>query len=256
MITFSPEAQHLFDRYLQTVRWSVRGIAGSDEIEHNVREHVTAALEDQQEPVSSRTLRDVLSRLGDPWEWIPTEELPLWKRLLMRFSIGPEDWRLAYLCFALTLLGFVLMPVGIGMVFLIGAFLLARATLDLASDRDNTLGPRRWLIYPPLVFFYVIFLAGFLMGPAGGVIGWGVGEHGFELLFEVPANHVGFYVSAVSITIGTWLFVLSVIVALAVRPLRWMFKPFANGLQRVHALWLTAAGVVFGGAGAALLLLR
>ena len=76
MTTFSPDAQQIFDRYLQTVRWSVRGVADADEVERDVREHVTSALESQDSPVSSATLREVLSRLGDPWQWVSPEDLP------------------------------------------------------------------------------------------------------------------------------------------------------------------------------------
>ncbi len=253
MIAFSPEAQQLFDRYLQSVRWSIRGAADAGEIEHSVREHVESALENQQQPVSSHTLRSVLSRLGDPWEWIPAEDLPLWRRLMMRFSLGPEDWRLAYSCFALTLLGFILLPLGVGGFFLIGAFLFARATLDLSSDREKFLGAQRWLICPPLVLVYLVLLVVLFVAPVGGVIAWCVDRHGFELVFHRSHFDVPFYAGAVSLIIGGWLLIASAIVALAVRPLRWIFKPFADRLRRAHAFWLTAIGAVAAGAGALLL---
>jgi hypothetical protein len=259
MTTFSPEAQQLFDRYLKTVRWSVRGVADAGEIERDVREHVTSALEQQEEPVSSQTLRDILSRLGDPWQWVAPEDLPLWRRVLMRFSLGPEDWRLAYACFAMTLLGFVLLPLGVGIFVLIGAFCLGRATYELASDRDDSLGPRRWLIYPPLAFFSILIVMMFIVGAAGPALVWGIDAHGFERLAGVrftegqPLERAVFYGAAVAATFGSWWILLSGIVAIAFRPLRWLLVPFANRLRRVHALWLTIAGAVVAGAGAATL---
>ncbi|MGZ5477762.1 MAG: hypothetical protein ACXWH1_14875 [Thermoanaerobaculia bacterium] len=260
MTTFSPEAQQLFDRYLHTVRWSVRGVADAGEIERDVREHVTSALEQQEEPVSSQTLRDILSRLGDPWQWVSPEDLPIWRRVLMRFSLGPEDWRLAYASFALTLLGFILMPLGVGIFVLLGAFCLARATYELASDREDSLGPRRWLVYPPLAFFSILIVMMLMVGAAGPVLGWGVGEHGFELLAGVryaqsqPVERALFYTAAVAVTIGSWWILLSGIVAIAIRPMRWLLVPFANRLRRVHALWLTIGGAVVAGAGTSALL--
>jgi hypothetical protein len=262
-MTMTADAQRLYDRYLQTVRWSVRGIADAGEIERDVRDHVASALHGEQGPVTSDTLREVLSRLGDPWQWVPLEELPLWRRTLMRFWLGPDDWRLAYLCFGLTILGLILLPVGVGAVLLIGAYLIARATYEIACDREGSLGPRRWLVYPPLAMFSAIALFVLLGGAAIPAIGWGIGERGFRLMFDDshfrmmdPIQRATFYASASAIAGGTWLIVLSAIVAVAVRPLRWLLTPFASGLRRVHALWLTGAGVAAVAAGAAVLLLH
>ncbi len=251
--TFSPEAQQLFDRYLQTVRWSVRGVADAGEVERDVREHVASALETQEEPVSSQTLRDVLSRLGDPWQWVAPEDLPMRRRVLMRFSLGPEDWRLAYACFGLTLLGMLLMPVGIGVVFLIAAFFLGRATYELASDRGDTLGPRRWLVYPPLAFFSLLIAVAILFVPAVGVVAWGIDGHGFEQVFTQPVNPIALYTAGIAICFGAWWIALSGILAIAIRPVRWLLVPFANGLRRVHLLWLTGLGALAFGAGVAIL---
>ena len=253
--TLTIDAQELYERYLKTVRWSVRGVADADEIERDVRDHVDLALEQQEQPVSSQTLRGVLNRLGDPWQWVPVEELPWWRRVMMRFSVSPEDWRLAYLCFGFTMLGIVLVPIGIGVLLLMGAFLLARATYELASDRDGTLGPRRWLVYPPLVLFCGLFAASELIGPAVPIVGWGIGEHGFERALDAWTGP-GFkfipevaLAGAASVVFGAWWVVLSMIVMIALRPLRWMFVPFANNLRRVHVLWLTALGLLAIGLG-------
>ena len=248
MTALTVDAQELYDRYLKTVRWSVRGIPDADEIERDVREHVDTALEQVEQPVSSQMLRGVLARLGDPWQWVPVEELPWWRRVLMRFSVSPEDWRLAYLCFALTMVGIVLVPIGIGVLLLMGAFLLARATYELASDRDGTLGPRRWLVYPPLVLFSALLVFGLLVGPAGPLVVFGIGERGFGHALENLSGPGFLFVrevadlGAAAVVIGSWWVVLSLIAAIAIRPLRWLVVPFANRLRRVHLLWLTAIG--------------
>ena len=241
MTTFTADAQQLFDRYLQTVRWSVRGAADPDEIERDVREHVATALESQEEPVSSQTLREVLSRLGDPWEWIAPEDLPLWRRIVMRFSLGPEDWRMAYACFGLTILGMLLMPVGIGIVFLIAAYLLGRATHALVVDRDGTLGPRAWLVYPPLVLTAICLALAILIGPIAPVGGWGIGEHGFDRFF-VPDDAVR--AGLLLAVAGCWWLVVSGLVAIFPGGFRALLVPLANNLRRKHALWLCAPAVI------------
>ncbi len=257
MTTFTVEAQQLFDRYLQTVRWSVRGVADADEIERDVREHVSSALETHEEPVSSETLREVLSRLGDPWQWVAPEDLPFWRRLVMRFSLGPEDWRLAYACFGLTVLGMLLMPVGIGMVFIIAAYLLGRATYAIVSDRDGSLGARRWLVYPPLVFFAICFAGAFLMGPIAPLAAWGIGEHGFDMITGFPhGNKDAFYAGIVLLIGGTWWIVLSGLMAAFIGATRAILVPIGNGLRRVHALWLTGLGAVMIAVGSSLFWMR
>jgi hypothetical protein len=248
MQAFSPEAQQLFDRYLTSVRWSVRGIAGAEEIEHNVREHVASALEAADEPVSSHMLRDVLAKLGDPWQWIPADELPWWRRVMMRLSLGPDDWRLAYVCFASTVLGALLLPVGIGVIFLIAAYLLSRATYDLATENGSELGARRWLIYPPLVAAGVIALGFFLIGPAAAGVAWGVGDGGYSALrqrLDLPHDITSrFDVGAGAITFGAWWLIASALGALFIKQLRWLIVPLANRLRRVHFAWLAAFGAI------------
>lgn len=262
MMTLTADAQQLFDRYLQTVRWSVRGVADADEIERDVREHVATALTEKAEPVTAETLREVLSRLGDPWQWIPAEELPFWRRSLMRLWLGPEDWRLAYACFGLTLLGIVLLPVGIGALLLIAAYLLARATCEVAVDRDGSLGARRWLVYPPIVAFCLFGFGFLLIAPAVPAIAWGAEHRGFLNVFDhshfrlTDDIQVGIFIVACSaIVFGTWWIALSGIFAAAAGPVRVVFAPLANGFRRVHALWLTTLGVLAVGGGAAALLL-
>lgn len=250
MHTFTPEAQQLFDRYLANVRWSVRGIDGGDDIEVNVRDHVDSALESEDDPVSSHTLRAVLARLGDPWEWVPADELPLWRRAMMRFSLGPEDWRLAYLCFGMTLIGLLMLPVGIGVFVLAAAYLLARATCELSAERGTNLGARRWLVYPPLIAAALMIAGACLIGPPSAATAWGVGDGGYSYLLhrqrlDLPHDvSMRFDVGAIALTFGVWWLLAAAIGALAIRPLRWALVPLGNTLRRVHFLWLAALGAI------------
>lgn len=255
MTSMTADAQQLFDHYIRTVRWSLRGIEGAEDIERDVREHVDSALQEQEEPASSHTLRQVLARLGDPWQWVPLDEVPWWRRIAMRFSLGPEDWRLAYLCFGLTILGLVTLPIGVGVFILIGAYIIARATVALAADRDQPLGPRRWLVYPPLVaaaFFVAIAL---IAGPAAPLAGWAIDQSFFPKVFDRVMPKPALDAFATLLTFGAWWIVLSGIVAIAMPAVRAIFAPFGTKWRRVHALWLTALGVVSAGIGAAFLLL-
>ena len=248
MTTFTADAQQVFDHYLQTVRWSVRGVADPQEIERDVREHVATALESHDEPVTSQTLREVLSRLGDPWQWVAPEDLPLWRRIGMRFALGPEDWRLAYACFALTLLGMLLMPVGIGVVILMGAYFIARATYALILDRDGALGPRAWLICPPLVFWGIAVAGTLLIGPVAPIAAWGIGEHGFG------RHAVPFNIGAVLAMGGAWWLMLSAFAAVFPGAVRALLLPMANRFRRVHAVWLAAIAIVLLAIGVPLLM--
>jgi hypothetical protein len=68
-----------------------------------------------------------------------------------------HDWRLAYLAFGLFALGLIAFP--LFPAFLLAAYIAARADVSLARERGETLGARRWLIYPPMV---IVSLALFL----------------------------------------------------------------------------------------------
>ena len=74
---------------------------------------------------------------------------------------GPEDWRLPYLAFGLTLLA----PLTFG-ITLIAAYFLARATVELAAEKGQALGARRWLVYPAILAVSLPLLLGLLFAPA------------------------------------------------------------------------------------------
>jgi len=84
---------------------SAAGQASPDEVMADIEEHVSRELEGADEPVSGETVRQVLARLGEPEQWIAADELPWWRRTLLRVRTGPEDWRLAYATLGVLFLG-------------------------------------------------------------------------------------------------------------------------------------------------------
>ena len=159
---FTAEATARLDRYLVEVRAALRGVPGvsADEVEADIRDHVATALRPAAAPVALDRLEPVLEALGPPSGWRPAgagaggsdwrAALAALRRWLAGVGgvlyRGPEDWRLAYLCLALTALA--VPTVG---VILLPAYLLGRAAIELAHERGQSLGARRWLVYPAVV---------------------------------------------------------------------------------------------------------
>lgn len=257
MIDLTPEARRKFDDYLQRMRASLRGTRAieADEVEQNVVEHVELALAGAPSPVSTDRLSTVLEQLGPPERWLPEEERPWWRKTMDRVMTGPEDWRLAYASFAMTLLSILLLPVGPGVLLLVPAFLLGRAHVELMSERGEPLGARKWLVLPPIVFVMAALSAAAVIAPTAAF---------GELLSEIELRELGFefstraerqwiFAGSLALAAGAWWIVLSAIFAMLFRPFRFLFLPLTENLRRGHALVLTLAGLVVGGIGAALL---
>lgn len=111
MISFSQNAQDRLNRYLQQVQTSlvVCKSVDPDEVERDITEHIERELEGASEPVCLDELEAVLKKLGRPDQWVPDEALPWWRKAVLRLRKGPEDWRLAYIAFALLLFGLLLL---------------------------------------------------------------------------------------------------------------------------------------------------
>ena len=60
-------------------------------MEREIRGHIEAELEGASAPVTAERLRSVLDRLGNPGDWVPTDELPAWRRVLLQLSSGREE---------------------------------------------------------------------------------------------------------------------------------------------------------------------
>lgn len=257
MIDFTPDAKRKFDEYLQRMRVSLRGTRSvePDEVEQNVVEHVELALAGAPVPVGAERLSAVLEQLGPPERWLPEEERPWWRRVMDRVKTGPDDWRLAYASFALTMLTVLLLPVGVGFLLLVPAFLLSRAYVELMSERGETLGARRWLVLPPIAMVMVLVCALALLGPVGmmGAVieELDLSELGFQ--FSTRAEHHWVFLGCLTVAAGAWWIVLAGIWALLMRPFRAAFAPLTSRLRRAHVFVLAVAGLVLEAIGSALL---
>ncbi len=261
MTMLTPDAQQELERYLHAVRLSLRGTGvEAAEVEADVREHIASALEGEAAPVAASVLARVLERLGPPAVWVPDEELPLWRRTVRRLAQGPEEWRLAYLSFALMIVGALTAPLG-GVVLLAAAYFLARAAYTLAREQGTTLGARKWLIYPPLVLFALPMAVLLLAGPVPPLAGvWGIEEGGFLRLAGVTGEigtlaRVRLYAAMMALAAGTWWMLIAAAAAAGLRGLQTLLVPLADGLRPQHLAWLGLFGFTWAAAGAVTLLL-
>lgn len=247
MTELTPSAQDALKAYLDRVRVSLRGTSvDADEVERDVQEHIDVALNGRSEPVSAADLSDVLGRLGSPDQWVPDEEVPLWRRAVTRISHGPEDWRLSYLCFAFTVLGLVLAPLG-GILLWIPAYLLGRAAHEYAAVKGEPLGPRRWLTDLPLVAVALGLLGCLLAGPLWIPVAIAVEESYIGELLGRDLTEPQEIVTTLPLfaaAVGLWWMILAPLAAAGQRAVRWLLLPLANGFRKRHALWLGSAGLV------------
>jgi hypothetical protein len=247
---FTEDAQRHLDSYLAAMRSSLRGTTlDANDIERDIREHIDSALADL-EVVDVEDLDPVLARLGAPGSWISDCELPAWRRLMRRLQHGPEEWRLPYLAFAATLLGLMLLPVGIGLVLILGAFILARAAVEEIGVEN--LGPRRWLVYSPIALVMAPFVALAVVGPVPGLVAFMFNDPAPVYRFVHP-DSPRVMAGMIAAAFGAWWIVLSIILAIAYRPVRFVFSPLTLRWRRAHAAIIAACGVVVSAIGAAAL---
>jgi hypothetical protein len=249
--TLTLEAQHRLDRYLQEVRLLLRGAAGVDaaEVEHDVREHIETELGAAADPVTAEELENVLRRLGSPTQWVGDEEVPAWRRALARLYLG-EDWRLAYLCFGISVLGAVLLFAGspIALVLFGAGFLLARAAVSLAEERGEELGPRRWLVLLPIAVVVVPVLLVVLVGPfiplgqVGYEEGWftslGIGPPSLD----GPGREAVLRTALVALGSGAWWVVLAGLWGLLGRAVAAFARPIYTP-RLLQRWWLGGVGL-------------
>jgi hypothetical protein len=175
MVELTSGAMSCLNEYLAEVRSSLRHCRSVrvDEVENDVREHVEHALSGAAVEVDVDELREVLTRLGKPSQWVPQDELNGFQRALLALRCGPEDLRLGYLAFGtlvFVLLGAAVLNsvFGFGTTFpflVVGiavSFCLARASLAAITSPTRV---ERWLIYPSLVIVYVPITAILLFSP-------------------------------------------------------------------------------------------
>lgn len=243
-LTLMPGAQSELDRYLRRVKTALLAHASidADEVERDIRGHIEAELAESPLPITEARLRGVLDRLGSPSQWVPADELPLWRQVLIRLRSGPEDWRLAYVTFVLFVAGPMAGPIGPLLFF--ASIPLARATLALLDEEGEPVGPRRWLVYPPLLVIYVaIALAAFiglplLIASAGDP---SVRTEASAWLPEPFWVSLSFVVAAAA---GLWWTMMGLWLARFTRAVHLVFWPFANWFERRHAIRMACFGVI------------
>ncbi len=266
MIELSASAKKSLDEYLRQVRAYLRWskTVDSGEVEQNITEHIENELGESRPPVSAEALNAVLSRLGRPWHWVPEEKLPWWRKVIMRLSNGPEDWRLAYISFGLLVGAGLLAYISLGLlvgtgwmandarpfavmpfaIVFFASFVAARAAVA-SADGEGGLGGRRWLVYPPLIISYA-FVAGMALY---GVTWFGSGLGQSLWRTEGVTDHVvigkgAFLCIITAIVIGLWWIVLGVVIYLTPETVKGIFRPFADRCSRKWGGWLLGIGLV------------
>jgi len=243
MVELSYGAQRTLDQYLRQVKAYLRASRSVDvtDVEQSIHEHIETELEGRTEPVSADQVASILKKLGSPRQWVPDEELPWWRRMLLGLQVGPEDWRLAYLSFGLLVAGMVCLTYG-GPIWVLGlaSFLVARAGLSAASDLDE-LKAQKWLMYPGLLVIYIPLLLFILFWPAGILLPIAADLDQFEWLgqkwlvvFGSEFESVPYWitVTCIVITVSALWWALAGLIALK-RPnlIKSVFYPFAERLE-------------------------
>jgi hypothetical protein len=182
----------------------------------------------------------------------------MWRRALDRVRSAPEDWRLAYLAFGLFLASIVFLPIG-GFLLLIPGMLVSRAYIELARDRGEPLGARRWLVYPSIAVVLVIAVGLLIIGPPLPVLALALEDDGFEQMLDIPhtkAGQVRFLFGMGSVLFGSWWIIAAAFCAAFLRPIRFVFAPLLDGLGRKHFAVLAAIGALVAAGGATLIYYR
>lgn len=224
------EARQRVEDYLGQVRASLWGCktVDADDVARDVREHIEAALHDVPSPVGEADVRGVLARLGSPYQWVPVEELPWWRRFMLRLRTGTEDHRLVYLSFGLLVAGLAL-PVFIP-AMLIAAFVTARVALSLAGG-PVALRAYRWMLYPQLLLVYVPLTFVLLVLPSFLVVA-GFEDNIGSISARVAGMERGAYMAhALIVGIaagGAWWALLGAASFVFRRAMRGLYYPFAS----------------------------
>ena len=253
LLTLTQEAQRELDRYLRRVRVTLQTHRSidADDVERDVRGHIEAELAESPAPVTEDRLRRVLDRLGSPNQWVPPDELPIWRKVLVSLRYGPEDWRLAYMTFALFVAGPLAGP--IGLVFFFASIPMARATLALLEQEGEPVGARRWLVYPPLAVTYVAVVLAAFVGPPALMTAASDPSVRHEVTLWLPEPLWLRLPLVIALAAGIWWTMLGLLLSRFREGVRLMFWPFADWFDGRHGIRIARAGlIVAAAAGVAL----
>jgi hypothetical protein len=259
MIEMTPAARQQFDDYLQRLRIQLRGtrseVAG--EVEQSVREHIEIALEDAQTPVSETEIIGILDRLGPPEQWVGEEERPAPRRAVDGVRSGSDASRLPYVSFGLVLIALATF-IFFGFMLLIPAMFASRAWIEQKRERGETLGARRWLVYPAIAIALAFATGLLLLLLPLSTASFALNADSRQL-FDIPAHRAGelrFVAGIRSVVFGSWWIIAAAVCAVFIRPIRFVFSPLLDGLERKHFAVLAAIGALLAAAGAALIYYR
>ncbi|UCF15044.1 MAG: hypothetical protein JSW59_16670 [Phycisphaerales bacterium] len=247
MIALSKSARRSLDDYLRQARAYLRGsrTVDADEVEQNITEHIENALEGASEPVSCDELEAVLDKLGDPQQWVPEEELPWWRKIILKLRTGPEDWRLAYISFGLFVAALVVASYTSTQVFValvLASFLASRAAMSQTPD-SKQLKAQKWLLYPPLIVVYGFVLGVLLILPLLLLVP--LAEE-YETHFARLQNEFDYWfvaISVVSAAMGAWLGILALAALIFGNRIRVLMRPFADAYKAKWTLLLLIIGL-------------
>jgi hypothetical protein len=244
MIEMNCSAQKTLDQYLRQVHAYLRGSASVDalDVEQSIHEHVETELADASRPVTTEQLTDVLKRLGSPRQWVPEEELPWWRRMILHWQVGPDEWRLAYLSFALLLVGLIGLFSGSPLLVLVlGSVLLSRAALSTVDDLGVLKG-QKWLLYPGLLAVYIPLALFMMFWPVGILIPFVVDidqfpglYHIWQRLFDSSVDSYFYVLIASTLVVGVaalWWIAAGFIALTQLQRIKMVFFPFAESLSR------------------------
>ena len=253
MIEMTPAAQQRLDNYLQRMRSELRGTRSvvADEVEQSVREHIEIALAEAPGPIGATEVTGVLDRLGPPERWLADE-------FMDRIRTAPNDWRLAYLAFGMFLLSMLLLP-AVGAMLIIPAMIASRAYVELARDRGEPLGARRWLVYPSIAVVLAIATGLLIIGPPLPFMAMAFDHRRYAQIFDVPYSEPGrmrFMAGFGAVVFGSWWILAAAFCAAFLRSIRFVFAPLLDGLRRQHFAVLGAIGAVVAAVGATLIYYR
>ena len=262
MTEMTPAAHERLENYLRRLRSELRGTRSevATEVEQSVREHIEIALAGAQAPVGATAVIAVLDRLGPPERWLADEERPVWRRFMAKLESTSDDWRLSYLAFGLFLASLLLLPIGIGVLFLIPSLLVSRAYVEFVRDRGEPLGARRWLVYPSIALVLAIVTGLLIIGAPIPLLALAFdSDNGLEQLFDIPrhaAGQIRFTFGLGAVLFGSWWVIAAAFCAAFLRPIRFVFAPLLEGLRRKHFAVLALIGAVVDAVGATLIYYR
>jgi len=196
-VKLTDDARAVYDDYVQKVRANLAcaGAAGVDDVLGDLHEHINQELAGSDEPVSRQVMEALLQRLGPPAEWVSAEDLPWWRKVLLRLRTGPDGWRLAYVSFGVLLLGIVLgwlfsdgcrgrheFNWTVMVMFTALSWILSRAAVAAAGG--NLGSAQKWLVYPSLIAVCAILTVAIIAwAPIAG------GAGGFCLSYDSLRQH-------------------------------------------------------------------